>query len=248
MLEGRRMGDSAVVRRLLRSELRDDEDSGREAAGRGTGSESRRGRWCVDVGGLSIIPSSGAVSGCRSPGRSWCRVWSGPDWRRKSNHVSLPYASGGWGRECEPPAPCTWLWLPEKGRAGVPAASPSRRLGDAEGEWGPLRFCGGDMAGGRRGWERSRGFCEKLGVDVESVAHGDIPPRCGQRGKSAGVAGLGQVRWLVMHGARCGLLAAGCWLLVTDGGTQCCWLSAPLAARDGPPKHSLVDYLCEKSR
>jgi hypothetical protein len=63
-----------------------------------------------------------------------------------------------------------------------------------------------------------------------------MPPRCGQRGKSAGAAGLGQVRWLVIH---------------ADGGTQCCWLSAPLAARDSPPRHSLVEYveyLCEKSR
>jgi hypothetical protein len=145
MLEGRRRGDSAVVRRLLRSELCDDEDWGREAAERGTGSESRRGRWCVDIGGLSIIPSSGAVSGCRSPGRSWCRVWSGPDWRRKSNHVSLPYASGG------------WIWLPEKARAGVPAASPSRRLGGTEGSaGGTWRAAGGrgnEAEASARNWE-----------------------------------------------------------------------------------------------
>lgn len=94
MLDGRRMGDSAVVRRLLRSELLPEEG----VSVRGGG---RDGRANGDDGeGGSILGSVEVWVGC---GRM--RAGSTPASRRKSTHVSPPYASRGCARKCEATAP-----------------------------------------------------------------------------------------------------------------------------------------------
>lgn len=89
ILDGRLMGESLVVRRLLRSELRDDEESVR---GRG-----RLGSvWREEEGWRRFSETvAGSLGGWR------LTAWSVPDSRRKSIHVSPPYA---W--KCDATAPC----------------------------------------------------------------------------------------------------------------------------------------------
>jgi hypothetical protein len=93
-LDGRRMGDSAVVRRLLRSELLPEDG----VSARGGGCEGRANG--EDDDGGSMFGSVEVWVGC---GRM--RVGSTPASRRKSTHVSPPYASCGWARKCDATAP-----------------------------------------------------------------------------------------------------------------------------------------------
>lgn len=100
MLEGRRMGVSAVVRRLLRSELLAEDDvsvrgGGRE--GRAKGGDDEGGSGGAMLGAVEVW-----VGGRRM------RAGSTPASRRKSTHVSPPYASRGWARKWEATAPCRW--------------------------------------------------------------------------------------------------------------------------------------------
>lgn len=93
MLDGRLMGESAVVRRRLRSELREEDESVR--------CEGRFGRVYRDGEGFerASVAAAGllcAVGGC------WLAVDSVPS-LRKSIHVSR-----SWARKCDATTPCEW--------------------------------------------------------------------------------------------------------------------------------------------
>lgn len=95
MAEGRRMGDSAVVRRLLRSALLLEDG----VSVRGGGREGRANG--EDDDGESMLGAVAVWVGC---GRM--RAGSTPASRRKSAHVSPPYPSPrGCARKWEATAP-----------------------------------------------------------------------------------------------------------------------------------------------
>jgi hypothetical protein len=93
ILEGRLMGESAVVKRRLRSELSEDEESVRD--------EERFGSVYREEEGF--VRFSGAAAGLGWFGRrSWLTVESLPS-LMKSIHVSR-----SWARKCDATTPCEW--------------------------------------------------------------------------------------------------------------------------------------------
>jgi hypothetical protein len=93
ILDGRLMGESAVVRRRLRSELREDDESVR--------CEGRFGRVYREEEGFER--ASGAAAGLLfEEGGCWLPVVSVPS-LRKSIHVSR-----SWARKCDATTPCEW--------------------------------------------------------------------------------------------------------------------------------------------
>lgn len=96
MLDGRLMGDSAVVMRRLRSELSEDDESLCEGRfGRlysGACVEPRNGAAACGMGGVAVLLRAGR----------WT-FWSA----RKSIHVSPSRPLGGcWARKCDATTPC----------------------------------------------------------------------------------------------------------------------------------------------
>lgn len=93
MLDGRLKGESAVVRRRFRSELREDDESAR--------GEGRFGSVYREDEGFAR--ASGAVAGFKSlECECWLTLASLPS-LKKSIHVSP-----SWARKCDATTPCEW--------------------------------------------------------------------------------------------------------------------------------------------